>query len=76
MRWTGHIIRMEGDNPVRKRTLLKAEGSTRVGRPRLMWMDEIEEDLRKLGTRAWRRQALDRDDWRKVLTAVRAQRGL
>ncbi|PSN34622.1 hypothetical protein C0J52_24194 [Blattella germanica] len=67
---------MEGDNSVRKLTLLKPEGSRRVGRPKLRWMGGIEEDLRKLGTRAWRRRALDRDDWRKVLAAARAQKGL
>ena len=76
LRWAGHIIRMEEDNPVRKLTLLKPEGSRRVGRPKLRWMDGIEEDLRKIGTRAWRRRALDRDDWRKVLAAARAQTGL
>ena len=32
--------------------------------------------LRKLGVRAWRRKALDMDDWKKVLAAARAQTGL
>ena len=39
LRWAGHIIRMEEDNPARKLTLLKPEGSRRVGRPKLRWMD-------------------------------------
>ncbi|PSN40674.1 hypothetical protein C0J52_19427 [Blattella germanica] len=63
---------MEEDNPVIKLTLLKPEGSRRVGRPKLRWMNGIEEDLRKLGSRTRRRRALDRDDWRKVLAAARA----
>ncbi|PSN51468.1 hypothetical protein C0J52_00735 [Blattella germanica] len=67
---------MEEDNPARKLTLLKPEGSRRVGRPKLRWMDGIEKDLRTIGTRAWRRRALDRDDWRKVLAAARTQTGL
>ncbi|PSN30409.1 hypothetical protein C0J52_28478 [Blattella germanica] len=67
---------MEEDSPARKLTLLKPEGSRRVGRPNFRWMDGIEDDLRKIGTRAWRRRALDRDDWRKVLAVARAQTGL
>ena len=39
-------------------------------------MDGVEENLRKFGVRAWRRRALDRDDWKKVLAAARAQTGL
>ena len=38
--------------------------------------DRIEEDLRKLGVRGWRRKALDREAWRSVLTAARAHNGL
>ncbi|PSN33292.1 hypothetical protein C0J52_21154 [Blattella germanica] len=34
---------MEEDNPVRKLTFLKPEGSRKVGRPKLRWMDGIEE---------------------------------
>ncbi|PSN55113.1 hypothetical protein C0J52_01882 [Blattella germanica] len=58
LRWAGHIIKMEENNPARKLTLLKPEGSRRVGRPKLRWMDGIEEDLRTIGTRACRRRAL------------------
>ena len=42
----------------------------------MRWMDGVEEDLRKFGVRVWRRRALDGDDWKKVLTAARAQTGL
>ncbi|PSN52586.1 hypothetical protein C0J52_22330 [Blattella germanica] len=35
LRWSGYTIRMEEDNPARKLTLLKPEGSRRVGRPKL-----------------------------------------
>ncbi|PSN29112.1 hypothetical protein C0J52_28342, partial [Blattella germanica] len=75
LRWAGHIIRIEEDNPARKFTLLKPEGSRRVGRPKLRRMDGIEEDLRTIGTRAWKRLALDRDDWRKVSAAAWPKQG-
>ena len=76
LRWTGHIMRIPEENPVNKLTLLRPQGSTRAGRPKLRLLDGVEEDLRNLGTRGWRRRALDRDKWKEVLTAARAQNGL
>ena len=69
-----HIMRMQEENPVQKLTLLRAEGSRRESRPKLTirWLDGVEEDLRTLGIRGWRRKALDRDRWKEVLTAARA----
>ena len=52
------------------------ERSLDSGRPKLRWLDGVEEDLRNLGIRGWRRRALDRDRWKEVLTAARAQNGL
>ena len=57
-------------------TLLIPERSRRTGRPNLRWLDGVEEDLRTLGIRGWKRRALDRDRWKEVLTAARAQNGL
>ena len=76
LRWTGHIMRMPEENPVKKLTSLRPEGSRRAGIPKLRWLDGVEEDLRNLGIRGWRRRALDRDRWKEVLTAARAQNGL
>ena len=76
LRWACHIIRMEEDNPKKNLTLLKPEGSRGIGRPKLRWMDGEEVDLRKIGVRAWRRRALDKDGWKKVMAAARAQTGL
>ena len=75
LRWTGHIMRIPEENPVKKLTLLWPEGSRRAGRPKLRWLDGVKEDLRTLGIRGWRRRALDRDRWKEFLTAARAQNG-
>jgi hypothetical protein len=69
-------MRMPEENPVKKLTLLRPEGSRRVGRLKLRWLDGVYEDLRNLGIRVWRRRALDRDRWKEVSTAARAQNGL
>jgi hypothetical protein len=34
---------MLDDNPIKKLTLLKSDGCRRVGRPKLRWMDGIED---------------------------------
>ena len=35
LRWTGHIMRMPVERPVKELTLLRPEGSRRAGRPKL-----------------------------------------
>ena len=69
-------MRMPEENPVKKLTLLRPEGRRRAGRPKLRWLDGVEEDLRTLGIRSWRRSVLGRDRWKEVLTANRAQNRL
>ena len=54
-------MRMPEENPVKKLTLLRPEGSRGAGRPKLRWMDGVEVDFRTLGIRNWRRRALDTD---------------
>ena len=59
-------MKMLEENPVKKFTLLRPEISRRAGRPKLRWLDGVEEDLRTLGIRGRRRRALDRDRWKEV----------
>jgi hypothetical protein len=65
LHWTGHIMRMPEENPVKKLTLLRPEGSRRADRPKLRWLDGVDKDLRTLGIRGWRRRELDRDRWKE-----------
>jgi hypothetical protein len=38
----------------------KLEGRRGRGRPRLRWMNDVEDDLRKLRVKRWRKKALER----------------
>ena len=38
LRWLGQLFRMQELDPCRKLTLLKPEGTRRVGKPKLMWL--------------------------------------
>ena len=43
------------------------------GRPKVRWLDDIQEDLREMGIEGWRRKAQDRD---KIAQEAKAHVGL
>jgi hypothetical protein len=45
----------------------KLEGRRGRGRPRLRWINDVEDDLRKLGVKRWRKKALDREEWASIV---------
>ena len=57
--WLGHVIRMEENRIEKKLFNGKPGGRRRIGRPRLRWLDDAEEDLRKMKVRRWRTKAKD-----------------
>jgi hypothetical protein len=62
LRWAGHIVRTEEDNPVKKLIFQKHFGSRRKGRPKLRWIDVVEADLKSQGEIGWRRNTLGRNE--------------
>ena len=40
----------------------KLEGRRGRGRPRFRWINDVEDDLRKLGVKRWRTKALEREE--------------
>ena len=50
----------------------KPEGKRPLGRPRRRWVNSIRMDLQEVGCRYvdWIGLALDRDKWRKLVSAV------
>ena len=49
MRWSGHVVRMEGERGVHRVLVVKPEGKRPLGRPRRRWEDNIEIDLQEVG---------------------------
>jgi hypothetical protein len=67
LRWWVHIERMSEDRIIKKKLYMsKPEGRRSVGRPKMRWLDDVEEDLRKMRISGWRGKARRRDKWKSV----------
>jgi hypothetical protein len=51
----------------------KLEGRRGRGRPRLRWINVVEEDLRMLGVKRWRKKALYREEWAFVIKEAKVK---
>jgi hypothetical protein len=67
LEWLGHVIRMDETGCVKKIFEGKLEGRSGRGRPRLRWINGVEDDLRKLGVKRWRTKALDKVEWASIV---------
>ena len=76
LRWVAHVIRMEATRTVKKLTEWEPCATRPVGRPRLRWLDQVEEDLRKMQVRNWREKSKDRRWWNEIVKQAKTHRGL
>jgi hypothetical protein len=60
LRWAGHVMRMEKTRTTRKITEWTPYKARPVGRHRLRWMDQVEEDLKRMKITGWGVIAEDR----------------
>ena len=76
LRWAGHVIRLEEQNPARRFFAAVAEGRRQKGRPKLRWEDGVTGDVKELRERHWRSTARNGVGWQKILRKALAQSGL
>jgi hypothetical protein len=69
LEWLGHIIRMDGARMAKKVFVSEPEGRRDIGRPKLRWLDDVEDDIKAFGIRRWRIKAQDRNEW----TAIKSE---
>jgi hypothetical protein len=67
---------MNNDRALKRIFNTKPDGVRRVGRPKLRREDGVDQDMRILEIRNWKRIALDREEWAKFLKKARAHQGL
>jgi len=72
MRWAGHVARMGEEKGAYRVLVGKPEGKRPLGRPSHRWVNNIRMDLQEVGCgyMDWIGLALDRDGWRRLVSAV------
>jgi hypothetical protein len=75
LRWLGHMERMSDNRSTKKLYSNKPEGLRLVERPRKRCLDEVEQNLKQMGVRGWRRRAQNRDEWRSILKEAKVLHG-
>jgi hypothetical protein len=62
LRRLGYLCRMQDQDDLSiKLTIHKPEGTRRVGRPAVGWLDSVEEDMKIMAVGYWRRKSQGRD---------------
>jgi hypothetical protein len=67
---------MNNDRTIKKIFNTKPDGVRSVGRPILRWEDGVDQDIRILGGKNWKKGALKRDEWAMLPKKARAHLGL
>ena len=75
IQWLGHVEKMD-EMAMPKRVPKGRLYATRIGRPRIRWMDEVTDDLRRIGIRRWTEMARNRKQWRLIVEDAKAHPGL
>ena len=74
--WAGHLVCMSSDRTLKKIFNTKRDGTRSVGRPKLWWEDGVDQDVRILAVKNWKKLSLNRDEWAQLLKQTRAHQGL
>jgi len=74
--WLGHMMRMDDKKTPKRILRWKPIGMRTRGRPRKRWIAGIEEDLKIMGVRLWRKQCEERAEWKKITEKTKTHSGL
>ena len=54
----------------------KTMGRRVRGRPRKRWIEDVKEDIQKMGTRGWRKLSKETTEWKKIAEKTKTYIGL
>jgi hypothetical protein len=69
-------VSTNNDRTLKKIFNTKPDGARSAERPKLRWQDGVDQDMRILGVKNWKKLALNRGEWAKLLKKARAHQGL
>jgi hypothetical protein len=61
-----------GETATPKRVLKGKLYATRIGRPRIRWLEDVIADLTRMGISGWTEKARSRDQWRQIVEEAKA----
>jgi hypothetical protein len=73
--WAVNLVIMNSNRTVKKIFNPKPDGVRSVGRPKLQWEDGVDQNMRILGVKNWKKVALKKDKSAKLLKKARAHPG-
>jgi len=76
LRWAAHVTRMENTRTTTKITEWTSYKTRPVGRPRLRWVDQVEEDLKRMKIVGWWAKVEDRQEWNRIVEQTKTHPGL
>jgi hypothetical protein len=75
IRWLGHVERMEVNTMPKRMLKGRLYSKRRKGRPRMRWLEEVENDLKRMEVTGWK-EMRNREQWRLVVEEAKAHPGL
>ena len=72
----GHLMRMEDERISKRIMIWNPDGRRSKGRPRTRWRDSVEDDLRSMNVKGWRRLTENRAVLKTVVKQAITQSGL
>ena len=76
IQWMGHVQRMKETDMCKKIMNGKLYSNRKRGRPKLRWIDQVEEDLEKMKVKNWKKKSGERVTWNSIVEKAKAHQGL
>jgi len=74
--WLGHVMRLDEKRTPKSVLEWKPIGRKIRGRPRKIWIEDVEEDIQRMGIREWRNLCKERTEWKRITEKAKTHSGL